>query len=352
MTIFPTADLKTFVEISKKERWFLSSSARNFLRLLKYKMLVLFSRRFKKICVVSLIEHMGDIVACEPVTRYIKKKHPDYFLVWYTQYKYVPILQFNENINAIIPVTSLSEWVYLKKILKTFKSDIVFDMNFHNKICETHFLKNNNPNNSGITFENYYDHGNLLQVFSQIAGLHNVPDVTPVFYFPDSAPNIDFSYLKNYIVLHGDSNGQLRNWDINEWNKLCNKILNTYPEFNIVEIGFNQMISSKNERYTSLCGKLDIFQNAALIKGARLFIGIDSSFAHFANALNTVSVILLGEFACFKKYMPYSGRFKAEENATIFNYPGQLKDLTSETVEKLIRQALPVQEVQFLNNVI
>ena len=37
-----------------------------------------------------------------------------------------------------------------------------------------------------------------------------------------------------------------------------------------------------------------------VIKHANLFIGIDSAFAHFANATNTSAVIFLGYYRLFK----------------------------------------------------
>jgi len=29
-----------------------------------------------------LLEHLGDIVACEPVVRHLKEKYPDSYFIW------------------------------------------------------------------------------------------------------------------------------------------------------------------------------------------------------------------------------------------------------------------------------
>jgi len=46
---------------------------------------------------------------------------------------------------------------------------------------------------------------------------------------------------------------------------------------------------------------------AYVIKKSSVLIGIDSAFAHFANAMSVPFVAILGKFYNFEKYMPYSG---------------------------------------------
>jgi heptosyltransferase-3 len=56
-----------------------------------------------------------------------------------------------------------------------------------------------------------------------------------------------------------------------------------------------------------LCGRGSLKAYAALIANAALFVGVDSGFAHVANALRVRGVIILGAYRKFPNYFPYSG---------------------------------------------
>jgi ADP-heptose:LPS heptosyltransferase len=43
----------------------------------------------------------------------------------------------------------------------------------------------------------------------------------------------------------------------------------------------------------------------AIISQANIFIGVDSGFAHIANAAGIPSILLLGAFGPFKKHVPW-----------------------------------------------
>jgi ADP-heptose:LPS heptosyltransferase len=70
-----------------------------------------------------------------------------------------------------------------------------------------------------------------------------------------------------------------------------------------------------------------------MIKQSKLFIGIDSSFAHFANALNVKNMlILLGDLHDFGDYVPYSGLSESQIKDAIIRHRGPLRDLPVDVV--------------------
>ncbi|MOA17479.1 hypothetical protein D3C78_1377400 [compost metagenome] len=73
---------------------------------------------------------------------------------------------------------------------------------------------------------------------------------------------------------------------------------------------------------------------------AELFIGIDSSFAHFANALNIKGIILLGHYRAFKTYMPYTGYYTYSEGGKIINSEGAVSEIGSDLVKNEISKII------------
>jgi ADP-heptose:LPS heptosyltransferase len=56
--------------------------------------------------IVGLLEHMGDIVACEPVARYLKFNHPKAHLAWAVRLEFRELIDTNpfiENASRIAP---------------------------------------------------------------------------------------------------------------------------------------------------------------------------------------------------------------------------------------------------------
>lgn len=63
--------------------------------------------------VIGLIEHIGDIVACEPVARYLKLNHPNDHLCWVVRPEFREIIDTNPYIDETITVDCLTDWMKL-----------------------------------------------------------------------------------------------------------------------------------------------------------------------------------------------------------------------------------------------
>ena len=90
---------------------------------LKNVMVLLILRWFarKDVRVISLVEHIGDIVACEPVTRMLRSVHPKAHVVWITKYAYISLVSHNPGIDQTLGVTCIYEWSLLKKLKLPFQ---------------------------------------------------------------------------------------------------------------------------------------------------------------------------------------------------------------------------------------
>ena len=113
---------------------------------------------------------MGDIIACEPVAREVRRRHPDGYLIWFVREPYVDLVCYHPDLNHYLIEKCPSERVYL---LKTGVFDRVYNLHISHRKCRYCPEDPVNPtaDRIGLTFANYYDRGDLLYVFSQAAGL-------------------------------------------------------------------------------------------------------------------------------------------------------------------------------------
>jgi heptosyltransferase-3 len=285
---------------------------------------------------ISLTEHIGDLVAAEPVARHLREENPEAMIYWVVDEKYNSLINSNPHIDKAITVSSFSEWVFLKHFVPKKK---LYDLHINNKVCSKHGLILIKKNPSGITTDNYYDKGNLLFCFSRSAGLEIPFDIAPKLYkgFTEKHPS---PFSGNYFVLHTSANTDDRMWGSKNWNHLADFIFTQFPGISLVEIGFTNKINSGDQHYINYCGEKDLAELAALIKGTKLFIGGDSSFAHFANALEKEGFILIGKINNFRRYMPYSGKYLKEKEANIFYFDEELSKLPFENIKSKLEQKI------------
>src|SRR3954447_13122269 len=82
---------------------------------------------------VGLIEHIGDIVACEPVARYLKLKHPGSELTWAVSPAYRELVDFNPHVDETLTVECLTDWARLSS---HSRHDLVVDLHVNYRICQ------------------------------------------------------------------------------------------------------------------------------------------------------------------------------------------------------------------------
>lgn len=292
----------------------------------------------RKFIVINLIEHFGDIVACEPVSRYVRRRYPDAYIIWTVKKSYRELVLHNPAIDEVFVLNCLSEWIYLAT---TGLFDEIIDLHPQNRecpVCRKPLLKSSG--NTDITVENYYNYDCLLAAYCQSAGIPAIED-QPQMYIPrEVIQRVDLLRLpERYVVVHCSSNEQCRDWSQEKWQQLAQKIIGDFG-LHVVEIGLQSVLDFQSDHYISQCSTLSLLETAEIIRRADLFIGIDSGPAHMANAAGTFGIILLGEYRIFKHYMPYSGGYKSGENASIIHAKGLAADISVSEVYELVKSEL------------
>ena len=294
----------------------------------------------QRLVAIILSEQMGDIIACEPIVREVRNRHPNDYIIWVVREAYVELVRHHPDLDGFLIEKCPGERV---RLLNSGIYDVVYNLHISHRKCKYCPEDPVNPTADaiGLNFDNYYDRGDLLYIFSQAAGL---PALTadPQMHIPDTVrQRVDSLNLPgNGIVIHCQSSHIMRDWPAQHWNRLVRWLTDTYP-YLVVEVGLTPTITEEHPQFRSLCGQLSLLETAEVIRQARLFIGIDSGPAHMANAMHTEGIILLGKLFDFVDYLPYSGPYKRGEGITIINnYGHPCAELPYDWVQEVVQQRL------------
>jgi heptosyltransferase III len=287
-----------------------------------------------------LSEQIGDVIACEPVARVVRKRHPDGHILWIIKGAYSELVENHPDLDGCLPEICPGERV---KLQKSGIFDFVYNLHLSHRECRFCKEESINPiaEKLGLTYDNYYCHGDLLHTFSQAAGLPAL-SADPKMYIPDPVRERvkSLGLPKDPIVIHCLSSHYMRDWPAENWNRLVEWLIANYPN-PIIEVGLNSIVSVEHPQLRSLCGKLSLLETAEVIGRSRLFIGNDSGPAHMANAMGANAILLFGKFLDFVDYLPYSGRYKRGEGVRILNRLGHpCAELPYKWVQGAVRQEL------------
>ena len=295
----------------------------------------------KTFIAIGLIEHFGDIVACEPVSRYLRNEYPSAYILWAVKEPYKELIDNNPYIDETLIVNCLTEWITLSDSGIFNK---VIDLHVNNRICSVCKIPLQKKNgNVDINVHNYYNYGSLLKSFCEGADLPLLDD-TPRVYIPETViQTVDALDLPEiYITFHCLSNEVSRDWQNSRWVALAETI---YRNFNIpiIEVGSVSTLIDSNQNFSqiNLCGKLSLLETAEVIRRSTLFVGVDSGPAHIANAVGTFGIVLLGHYRAFKHYLPFSGDYANGVNAKlIYNEFGPASDIPVDDVVNAVSNQL------------
>jgi len=259
--------------------------------------------------VIALYEHIGDIISCEPVIGYAKKMHPKAKVLWVVKQPYAELLESHPGIDKIVPLTYFYQWILLRKFLLQFgfAEKNIIDLHINGKQCSV-FKQKLVKKNATLNFNNHLTGRSQLEAFTIAAGLPPINE-QPVFYVnKEKAIAIEHT---PYIVFHTQSNMKMKDWNIEDWNCLCTYLIN--EGFAVVEVGINRMVTIDDNGYINMTGKKSLQSVASIINKSYFFIGIDSGFAHMANALQKKGLVLIGQYkvdtTVYNKYNPFTGMY-------------------------------------------
>ena len=282
-------------------------------------------RSRRPVLVIALIEHIGDIVAAEPIARFARLRHPSHRVIWVTRHANRELVASFSGVDQVLVVRCLTEWML---VWSWGVADIVWDLHLRSRICETcHIPLAKDPTAPDDT--RYFMFGNLLDVECLCAGLPKLAD-SPRFAPPtDVRLRVDHLNLPGrFFVIHCESSDPKKDWPADHWNDLIARVRERYG-IAVAEIGSRPKVAGREggPAVRNLCGTLSVVESAEVIRRAALFIGIDSGPAHLANAVGTQGVILVGDYRAFRHYMPYSGGYQTGELADIVYAPGVVAQL-------------------------
>jgi len=107
---------------------------------------------------------------------------------------------------------------------------------------------------------------------------------------------------KPYVVLHPGSARREKLWDAKRWARVIERFGTENGLDFVLTSGASKheqahiaaIKAATQQRIVDLCGKTDLLTLAALIRGARLLVTVDSAPTHLAAATHTPQVILFG----------------------------------------------------------
>lgn len=291
---------------------------------------------------ILLAEHLGDIVAAEPIIAALRNKHPKARIVWIVNDLYQGLLENHPQIDQIETEHSVlaSSWLCQHSPFSHFynlhMNELRFDPYF--KLS----LFNDQAEKIGLNKYNYYKRGNLLKGFYDLCDIPYLESKQPRLYLGEQKA---LDLPAKYWVIHRKSNGSDREWQDQHWISLLTQAIEVY-NVSIIEVGAADGLALNHPKFISMVGKTRVVEMANIIAGAHFFIGIDSGPAHIANAFEIPGLILLGEYKNFKNHMPYSGSYEQGRAMIYHNPDGSSAEIPLEIVWQQLLKTLPIPETQ------
>lgn len=219
---------------------------------------------------VGLIEHLGDIVACEPVARYLKVNFPASHIAWAVSAPFRELVDVNPFVDETVVVECLTDWMRLSK---HGTHDKIVDLHVNFRVCQhCRIPLVKEVGNPFISVFQWFDYGALLEAFSIGAGLPRLSAQPTVYIQPEHVAAVDALELpKEFCVIHRDSNTAQKDWTDEGWRELC-LLIRQELKIPIVEVGAGTKKTSPfGPDFIDLFNRIPILQTAEVIRRARFF---------------------------------------------------------------------------------
>ena len=289
----------------------------------------------RTLCGVLLVEHIGDIIACEPIVGWLRRTVPDTFVVWVVRDVYRELLAHHPGIDAVVAVSSLA---LVEPIVRSSAFDVCFDLHVNRKPTGRKNLDHvkawGDPRVDGFS---YFRHGTILRAFTTAAGIPALSGAPQLHVSPDVVRAVDALGLPTrFAVVHTTSNDETKDWSPDAWREVVRYIVHNW-QLPVVEVGLTTTIDWRDERFMSLCGRVSIMATAEVIRRSAFFVGVDSAGAHMANVWRIPSLLLFGQYKGEKGWVPYEGFFGEEPERWILRHAGPLRGQSVSTVIERLR---------------
>ncbi len=288
-----------------------------------------------------LPERMGDVIAAEPIAQALRQDPNDY-LVWVIGRSFADLVRFNPNLDDLLEITCLSEWMALDALTPSLTKTRLYVDGIHCSWFGGPALRNRNA--FGIDMDSYFDHGSLLEVFS-LLGLGRRLDERPKAW-PDPAFDSliwveQAGLTAGFVAFHcGAATDAGRLWPAERFQAVADWVL-AHTDLSVLELGLEPVLKA-HARIHALGGALPLSRQTAVLGRAKAFVGGDSGFSHMANALSLPSVVLLGRYRHFENQMPFSGPWKRGDGVRIVRTSGPIEDIATAEVIAALKAQLAV----------
>jgi heptosyltransferase III len=279
-------------------------------------------------CGILLIEHIGDIIACEPIIAQVRASYPSAFVVWVVKTQFASLVANHPNLSALVCVDS---FLAVEAIIDSRVFDHAVDLHVNSKptdIAGRTYRKS--VGDPAIDAETYLGKGSLLRSFSLAAGMAPRP-AAPTMYVPKEAIAAidDRSLPDSFVVVHAaaGTTGE-KNWSPHKWRDVVSYIVEHY-DTDVIEIGVEPVINFGHTRFRTLCGQLSLMETAELIRRSAFFLGVDSGPAHMANAWRRPALLLFGRYRGYDTFNPFDGYYRERADGVILRYRGTLSEQPS-----------------------
>lgn len=256
--------------------------------------------------VVCLAGRMGDVVAAEPIFRYLKERHPERPLVWYTRERYADVLRYSPMVDEVRLIRREEDFLAEEALFSP--EDEVYRINF--KPRSGPGRKKMGRGGSFVP---------LLRAFCRETGLDEL-DEAPRFHFSPHAVKPE-RLPERYVVFHCMPGGKSRVWTAAKFRRLARYAIGR--GLAVAEIGLKPILDLDDAQYFDMTGEHDIQNIARIIEGAELLIGVESGFGHIANALGKFGIFILGRLRNFPEYNVWSGAYGRGENCSLLRFYGE-----------------------------
>ncbi len=269
----------------------------------------------------------GDLVTLEPLARQLQTEGRA--VAWLVERPYAPVIALFPSVDQVIRVPCKTALAFLAWL---FGLDAVLLMHFEGTHCPICFVAPRlHPKNDAVTATNYYGNGrSLLAAFTETAGIQ-AKLRQPRLVRPDASKTAD-------IVVNPGPTDSTRVWREERWLEFLERVLSEY-DVRIAAVGTKRLIALDHPRFLDLSGQQTIVEAAATIAAARLFIGVDSGPAHFANAYEVPGIVLAGQWRGFGAYVPYDGFYAERGNLSIVRSPRDAEEIAVDEMLKVFRES-------------
>lgn len=227
---------------------------------------------FRKTIRVIAWGGLGDVLLSTPSFEALKEKYPaSKIVVYYPSRSHRDIYKHNPNIDRMLKLSLFTHpWLY---VLHRFKLAKISNFLYGGLLPSMFYKKN------------------AKEIIAEMLGVNVAGKPVQVFLTKDENNEAKklLNLYKNPVIIHITSlSSKNQEWGLSNWSTLIDAL----PQYTFIQVGLPKEDQVPNA--VDFRGKTSFRQTLALLKHAKGFVGIPSSFSHATNAFNTPGVVLFG----------------------------------------------------------